>query len=85
MTSFHAVMKSETGEEFGVGIEAPDRDAAYARLRDYYPESSCVQLEDPADMAAREHETYMRVAREIDGDDDFGMDDDDFEDEDDGF
>jgi hypothetical protein len=78
MTNFHAVMRSETGEEFGASVEASDRDTAYARLRENYPESSCVQLESPADTAERERRIYQSVMREMDGDDydDFDEDDD---------
>lgn len=65
---FHAVMVDETGCEFGADVEAPDRETAYDRLRENYPESRVAQLESPEDTARREMETYRRAAFS-DGDD----------------
>lgn len=78
---FHAVMVDETGCEFGAEVEAPDRETAYDRLRERYPESRVDQLESPEDTLRREHEIYLAVAREIDGDD-FDYDWDEDEDDD---
>lgn len=74
MIKFHAVMKSETGEEFGADIEALDRESAYEGLADRYPESRCVQLESPEDARAREHRTYERAMADEYGQDDFEED-----------
>ncbi|KFH18418.1 hypothetical protein ELZ19_06770 [Brucella abortus] len=73
MTHFHAVMLDETRCEFGVSFEAPDREAAYDYLSENYPESRCVQLEDPSQSAERERQTYLR-AMEDDGYDDYEED-----------
>lgn len=58
MIKFHAVMSFMGMEEFGVSVEAPTREAAYEKLAEEYPESSCVQLESPEDTAAREKRIY---------------------------
>ena len=71
---FHAVMVDETGCEFGADVEAPDRETAYDRLREDYPESRVAQLESPEDTLRRETATYEAVRREIDGDDDWDPD-----------
>lgn len=69
MIRFWAVMLDETGMgEFGVAVEADTRDEAYAILEEDYCESRCVQLESPADTAAREKRMYDRIQRELDGD-----------------
>lgn len=71
MTKFHAVMTDECGGEFGVTIQAADRNAAYDQLREDYPESSVAQLESPQDTRDREAAIYARVS----GDDyDYGED-----------
>jgi hypothetical protein len=67
MTTFHAVMVDETGCEFGVGVTAGTRMAAYAKLRDDYPESRCVQLESPKDRAKRERALQAWEQRCYDG------------------
>lgn len=54
MTNFHAVMIDETGCEFGASVTAPTRAAAFAKLREDYPESRCDQLESPADTQRRQ-------------------------------
>lgn len=56
---FHAVLIDETGCEFGATVVAPDRAAAWDKVREDYPESRCVQMESPEDTAAREHRIYM--------------------------
>lgn len=61
---FHAVLLDETQCEFGVGIEAKDRNAAYEELAENYPESRVVQLESPKDTAEREKAMYRRIERE---------------------
>jgi len=66
MTEFHAVMLDETGCEFGVGVTADTREDAYDQLREDYPESTCVQLESPADTAERERAMYARIEAELD-------------------
>ena len=50
MTQYHAVMVDETGCEFGYTFNAADRHAAWDYLDEQFPESRCVQLEDPTDM-----------------------------------
>lgn len=64
MIQYHAVMKDETGCEFGVTFKALDKDHAHEILRDDYPESRCVQLEDEDDTEAREEAMWNRVRRE---------------------
>lgn len=85
MISFHAVMLDETRCEFGVDVEAPDRGAAYDRLKEMYPESRCVQLESPEDTAAREKAMYDHISRGGDYDDDgrpiYHYDDEDYDEE----
>ena len=56
MPQFHAVMLDETRCEFGVTLDARDRDAAYRELEDNYPESQVVQLEDQAQTSQRERD-----------------------------
>jgi len=67
---YHAVMLDETRCEFGADVEAKSRDEAYDLLREYYPESKCVQLESPADTRAREQDLYEHISRGGDWDDD---------------
>lgn len=55
---YHAVMIDECGGEFGVDLEAPNRDAAYDQLAEDYPESRVDQLEDPEQARAREDSYY---------------------------
>lgn len=55
---YHAVMLDETGCEFGHTFDANNREDAWDYLDDMFPESRCVQLEDPDDTAAREKRTY---------------------------
>jgi hypothetical protein len=64
MPKYHAVMLDETRCEFGVGVKAKSRAAAYEKLREDYPESKCVQLESPADTRRREE----RIRRQADED-----------------
>lgn len=62
MTHYHAVLLDECGEEFGAGVEAPDRATAYDLLKDMYPESrSVVQLESPQDTRDREAAIYAQM------------------------
>ena len=68
MTDYHAVMLDETGCEFGVSFRSQTREEAYDYLRENYPESRCVQLEDPTDRAEREQRVYDWACREIEGD-----------------
>jgi hypothetical protein len=70
MNKFHAVMRGECGEEFGVDLDAETRDDAYDQLDEDYPESRCVQLESPADTAKREAKIYADINAGIDYDDD---------------
>ena len=61
---FHAVMLDECGDEFGVGVEAPDRAAAYDKLREDYPENrGIVQVETPEDTQRRDQERYAHIMR----------------------
>jgi hypothetical protein len=71
MTQYHAVMLDETGCEFGHTFEANSRTEAWDYVQEQFPESRCVQLEDPRDRAERENALYQRMAREIDGSDDY--------------
>lgn len=64
MTTWHAVMTGEDGGEFGVTHRAETRRAAEDYLEEQYPESRCVQLESPADTAAREAEIYAQAQGE---------------------
>jgi hypothetical protein len=61
MTQYHAVMLDETGCEFGHTFNATCREAAWAYVKEEFPESRCVQLEDPDDSRRREAETYRRA------------------------
>lgn len=78
MTHYHAVMLDETGCEFGVGVDAPDRETAYDMLREDYPESSVVQLESPDDTAKRQARIYAEIEMEMDGDVPPGFFDDEY-------
>lgn len=60
---YHAVM-GFFGEEFGVTFEAKDKPSAMDYLRDQYPESSCLQLESPQDMADRQAKLYAKLQEE---------------------
>ena len=71
MTPYHAVLLDETGCEFGHSFAARSRGAAWNYVKEQFPESRCVQLEDPTDTAERENAMYQRMAREIDGSDDY--------------
>ncbi len=64
---YHAVMLDETGCEFGVSLEAEDKGAAHEQLREDYPESSIVQLEDTQDTMKREKRLRMRIEYELGG------------------
>jgi len=70
-TEYHAVMVDETGCEFGAGISAQSRTEAYDLLREFYPESKCVQLESPDDAREREARLYHSIMAEMDGDEDW--------------
>lgn len=61
MTQYHAVMLDETRCEFGVTISARSRAAALAKLAEAYPESTCIQLESPADVRRREKRLYDEI------------------------
>ena len=71
MTPYHAVLLDETGCEFGHSFAARSRGAAWEYVKEQFPESRCVQLEDPTDRAVREQAIYDRAAREIDGAEDY--------------
>jgi len=75
MTQYHAVMLDETGCEFGHTFHASSRAEAWDHVQEQFPESRCVQLEDPSDSAERENAIYERMAREIDGSDDYWEED----------
>lgn len=64
MTKFHAVMKDETGCEFGVDVEAENKQQALDNLSENYPESRCVQLEDDNDAEQRQDAMWERIRRE---------------------
>lgn len=61
MPRYHAVMIDETGCEFPATVSARDRSAAYAKLRENYPESRVDQLETHAQARAREARIYREV------------------------
>ena len=61
MTQYHAVMLDETRCEFGVTISARSRAAAFDKLAEDYPESTCIQLESPADVRRREKRLYDEI------------------------
>ena len=69
MVRFHAVLLDETRCEFGAGVEAETREAAYAQLAEDYPESRVIQLESPDDTARRERDIQRFVERQYDDDD----------------
>jgi hypothetical protein len=84
---FHAVMLDETGCEFGATIIAANKEDAYETAREHYPESRCVQMESPADTAAREKRIYDAALLD-EGDWDFDYDEDEeyeYEDDEDGW
>lgn len=66
MTQYHAVLLDETGCEFGHTFEANTSAEAWNYIHEAYPESRCVQLEDPSDEARRRKDIYDRVSREGD-------------------
>ena len=66
MTQYHAVLLDETGCEFGHTFTAADREEAWDKIREMFPESQCVQLESPEDTARRERRMYERIAAEYD-------------------
>lgn len=86
MTAYWAVLLDETGCEFGAGVTASDKAAAYDYLRENYPESRVVQVESPEDRRERERAIEAQVLREVYGDywdEDFTYDPEDSIDEDD--
>lgn len=68
MTQYHAVLLDETGCEFGHTFTASSRDEAWDYVQEQFPESRCVQLEDPEDTVRREKAIYDRLCREYDSD-----------------
>jgi len=66
---FNAVMIDETGCEFGVGLEAGDREQAYDRLADDYPESRVDQLETLGEAKGRENRMLRHIEEGGDWDD----------------
>lgn len=86
MTKYHAVMRDECGGEFGADVEASNRDEAYDKLSEDYPESQVVQLESPSDTLERERRIYADAVNGVDYDDDgrpfMHHDDYDFDEED---
>jgi hypothetical protein len=70
MKKYHAVMIDETGVgEFGVDLEAKDRNSAYEQLAENYPESRVDQLEDEEQSRARENSMYSHIEAGGDWDD----------------
>ncbi len=67
---YHAVMLDETHCEFGVDIEARNRDEAWSILEEDYPESRCVQLETTDDTMKRERLMYEHIEKGGDWDED---------------
>jgi UDP-N-acetyl-D-mannosaminuronic acid transferase (WecB/TagA/CpsF family) len=63
VTTYNAVMVDECGGEFGATVRARSSNEAYAKLREDYPESRCVQLDSPYMSAQRQRRFYQRVAR----------------------
>lgn len=79
MTDYWAVLLDETGCEFGAGVTATDREAAYDYLRDNYPESRVVQLESPQDRAEREARIWRETEHSMyDMEDDYSDIEEDF-------
>lgn len=70
MIRYHAVMLDETRCEFGVDIDATDRQTAMEELADQYPESRCIQLEDPHDTEKRVSTMEDLIRRGADFDED---------------
>ena len=66
LTQYHAVMSDETGCEFGYIFEAFNKAQAYEYLKEQFPESHCVQLEDEHDTQKRLTEMYERMLMEED-------------------
>ena len=62
---YHAVLRDECNEEFGVDITAPSRAKAYDKLRNMY-ESQVVQLESARDTMVRQRRTHKYLQRELD-------------------
>lgn len=44
MAKFHVILSDELGEEFSVEIDAQDRNEAWDRVADDYPESTVVSV-----------------------------------------
>lgn len=68
MNEYWAVMRDETGLEFGVPVKADCRVVAHDYLRQQYPESVCISLDDEEDMLIRERMMYQLL---VDIDDDY--------------
>lgn len=68
MCQYHAVMLDECGDEFGVTLQASSAGDARAQLREDYPESRCVQLENRRDTQRREQRMHAQLQWEIDND-----------------
>lgn len=71
MINYHAVLIGEEGTEFGHSFRAASRDAARQYLFDNFPESRCVQLEDPHDTSERERAIYARMSWELDNNEEY--------------
>lgn len=68
MTQYHAVLLDETGCEFGHTFYADSREEAWTKVRSDFPESRCVQIEDPRDTVERQSAIYQRLQRIYDRD-----------------
>ncbi len=69
MTRYHAVLTDECGSEFGVDLTANTRLEALTQLREDYPESRVIQIEDDSDTAKRQHDIYTHINAGGDWDD----------------
>lgn len=67
MIKFTCVVIDETGCEFGASVEAKNKDEAYDKFREDYPEARRIeQVESPEDRREREHQTYLRAMEDYD-------------------
>ena len=48
-----ATLIDESGDEFGIGLQAETRAEAHDKAKDYYPECRCIQMESSDDIVKR--------------------------------
>jgi hypothetical protein len=72
---YHAIVIDETGCEFPAQVEADDFSEAMDLLREDYPEARGFEnVATTAERREQEHDRYMRLMAEIDGDYDYADD-----------